>query len=108
MEHKGMVSAVIVLIVIVIGMFLFAYFKKTEIQNEVPHSLPVNEDIAYQEIRRVEAKHFYADGTHTIVGEIPFQTPCELLDWDVTIAESYPEQVTVDFMVINNLKRALK
>jgi len=102
MEHKGIVSAVIVLIIIVIGMFLFAYFKKTEIQNEIPYIPPINEEVSYPEITRVDAKHFYIDGTHTIVGEILFPTPCDLLNWDVAVAESYPEQVAIDFTVINN------
>lgn len=29
-------------------------------------------------------------------------TPCDLLNTEVTIMESYPEQVVVDFSVINN------
>jgi hypothetical protein len=29
-------------------------------------------------------------------------TPCDLLEWDTMVAESYPEQVSVNFSVLNN------
>jgi len=50
----------------------------------------------------ITSKHQFKDGTHTIAGEIDMPTPCHLLDWDVVIAESFPEQVTVNFRSIYN------
>src|SRR5690606_21725381 len=56
----------------------------------------------YAGITHINAKHFYENGVHTLVGEIPMPTPCDLLEADALVAESMPEQVTVDFMVVNN------
>jgi len=48
------------------------------------------------------AKHQFKDGAHTIVGEIDMPTPCHLLDWETIIAESFPEQVTINFKSVYN------
>lgn len=41
----------------------------------------------------------YRAGRHTLVGVISTPTPCHGLHSDVIVAESYPEQVTVNFMI---------
>ncbi|MEL6803244.1 MAG: hypothetical protein AAFO91_05580, partial [Bacteroidota bacterium] len=51
---------------------------------------------------RIDGKHFFVDDTHTIVGEIVLPTPCDLLDTAAIVQETYPEQITLDFRVINN------
>ena len=102
MEHKGIVAAVFILMIIVIGMFIFTYLQKNEIENISPQvTVPVLDDIKYPDITRIDAKHFFEDGTHTIVGEIVFPTPCDLLSWDTVILESFPEQVAISFSVVN-------
>lgn len=105
MEHKGIIASGLVLILIVAGMFIFAYLKKTEIQvEEVENPTPEVEGdtiSAYDYIESINAKHFFIDGTHTIAGEISMPTPCDLLNWETRIMESYPEQVVIDFEVIN-------
>lgn len=85
-------------------MFTFAFLKKNELQNDVETTQGSDSEpeVLYASISRVDAKHFYSDGLHTLVGEIAMPTPCDLLQSDVLIAESYPEQVTIDFSVINN------
>jgi hypothetical protein len=103
MEHKGIVAAAIVLVLLIVGMFIFAYLERKNIGTE-PANLqtpPTEEETSYPEITRINAKHFYIDGTHTLAGEILFPTPCDLLNWDTTIAESFPEQVMVNFTVAN-------
>jgi hypothetical protein len=100
MKQKGIVAAIVIFVVIIAGMFVFAFLKKSEIpepvtQNETTGSSP------YDSITRIDAKHYFIDGTHTIVGEILMPTPCDLLNWDSSIAESMPEQVSVGFTVVN-------
>lgn len=51
---------------------------------------------------RIDAKHFFIDGTHTVVGEMVMPTPCDLLTVEADVAESDPEQVTLRFEVVNN------
>jgi hypothetical protein len=56
----------------------------------------------YDGITRVDAKHFFIEGTHTVVGEMMLPTTCDLLNWDAVVRESMPESVTIAFTVINN------
>ncbi len=101
MNQKIIVSAVIAFILVVVGMFLFAFLHTQE-------PAPVGEDSdttvtedPYAYITRVTAKHFFIDGVHTLVGEIDMPTPCDLLESSAMVAESFPEQVRVDFSVVN-------
>lgn len=103
MSNKAIVMSIALFVVIVVGMFTFSYIKKQELaeKNMSLEALPVPQ-VAYADITRITAKHFFIDGVHTFVGEIPFGTPCELLETDATVAESFPEQVMLDFTVVNN------
>ena len=55
-------------------------------------------------ITRIDAKHFFVNGVHTLAGVIPFPTPCDLLEVTAQVAKSLPEQVSVNFSVINTAK----
>lgn len=102
MENKHITVAVGALILIVIGMFVFAYLKKTELNTvETQKTNVVADDSPYSNITRIDAKHFYIAGEHTLAGEIVMPTPCDLLNWSTRIGESAPEQVTIDFDVVN-------
>ena len=103
-QHKGIISGIIVLILVIAGMFMFAHFKKNELTETVPPVSRVQDTTIspYDSITRIDAKHFFINGVHTIVGEINMPTKCDLLNWNSRVAESFPEQVTVDFTVINN------
>ncbi len=105
MEQKHIVGSVILLGLIILGMFVFAYLKRAELRETTPApEAPASAADAspYAGITRIDAKHFFDGTTHTIVGEMPMPTPCDLLNWSTRIAESMPETVTVDFDVINN------
>jgi len=106
MQKRAVIMTIVLFALIVLGMFVYAYLKRAEMVAEPPATQPVTEEepqeeVKYASITRVDAKHFFADGLHTLVGEIAMPTPCDLLDPQVTVAESMPEQVTVDFQVIN-------
>ena len=45
----------------------------------------------------ITAKHQFKNGMHIIAGEVDLPTPCHLLTTTAQIAESYPEQVTINF-----------
>lgn len=102
MQNKSAIAAVVVFGLIIVGMFVFAYLKKAEL-TEVVVTPPVENTVPgpYDTITRIDAKHFFIDGVHTLAGEILMPTPCDLLNWDSLVAESMPEQVTVQFDVIN-------
>lgn len=100
---KAIAIAIFLFVLIVVGMFVFAFLKKAEIENQSVDTA-VEEpqaEVKYAAITRVDAKHFYTDGVHTLVGEVTMPTPCDLLEANATVAESYPEQVSINFTVIN-------
>lgn len=100
MNQRALIIAIALFVAIVGGMFAYAYVKRAQMQREeVPTPLPVEE---VEEARRIDAKHFFSDGTHTIAGEVLMPTPCDLLEADTIVRESSPEQVTVAFSVVNN------
>ncbi|MEZ4200090.1 MAG: hypothetical protein R3B69_00570 [Candidatus Paceibacterota bacterium] len=104
-KHRRTVIMIIVLFVLLVGgMFMFTFLKQQELHDsQTPTTdTPVGEDDAYASITRIDGKHFYIDGVHTVVGEVSLPTPCDLLEVEAFVAESYPEQITLDFSVVNN------
>lgn len=102
MDKRTIILVVTLFALIVAGMFFYAYLKRGEVvENPVTVTLE-KEGVAYPNIDRINAKHFFKDGVHTFVGEIELPTPCDLLEVDSTVMESYPEQIRLNFNVINN------
>lgn len=100
MNRRTVTLAILLFAIVVVGMFVFAFMQRgadTETTPEAPEG-----EVAYANITRIDGKHFFEDGVHTVVGEIPMPTPCELLESDARIAESAPEQITLAFTVVNN------
>ena len=103
MKNHGIIAAIILFVLIIVGMFIFAFLKKSELSTRPIAPTPVVvKTTPYDTITRIDAKHFDIDGVHTIVGEILMPTQCDLLNWESIVGESMPEQVTVMFTVINN------
>jgi hypothetical protein len=91
-------------IALIVGMIIFTFLAQKSIETDIV-PLPTEEEPIVTTnpygIERIDAKHFYIDGTHTIVGSIMMPTPCDLLEGKAMIAESMPEQITFAFDVIN-------
>jgi len=104
MNTKTIYLIVALFIILIVGMVIFTYIAKKSIDVEqVPTPIDEAPDITYPYgIERIDAKHFYRNGTHIIVGSIMLPTPCDLLEGNARVAESMPEQITFDFTVINN------
>lgn len=103
MNHKGIITAIIIFGLIIVGMFVFAFLKKSELEEKpLVTDTPNETKSPYNSITRIDGKHFFIDGKHTLVGEILVPTPCDLLNWDPVVMESMPEQVRVDFTLVNN------
>jgi hypothetical protein len=102
MRQRDIVLVCVLLAVIVLGMFTYTYLERNQMPVEPAPVVetPTTEVPAY--MSRIEAKHFFTDGVHTIVGEVMMPTPCDLLTYEATVAESFPEQITYNFGVINN------
>lgn len=104
MSQKSIVLFVTLFILIVAGMFIYANLKNSELKNENEETVDVIEEqeVPYPDITRIDAKHYFIAGKHTLVGEVNFPTPCDLLEANAVVMESFPEQIKVDFNVINN------
>ena len=104
MDKKNTIIGGVILILVIAGMFAFAYIKKQELEKiePLPQQQNTQPQTAYDSVTRIDAKHFFINGTHTLVGEISLPTPCDLLNWTSRVAESQPEQVTIEFSVVNN------
>ncbi len=101
MDKRSIILVVSLFILIIAGMFTFAYIKSTEIV-ETPTPVVEEVEVPYENVTRITAKHFFEDGVHTFVGELELPTPCDLLEVNALVMESFPEQILLDFTVINN------
>jgi hypothetical protein len=102
MNRRAVVLAMALFLVLIAGMFIFAFLQQNEGEPADQTGTDIDTEDRYASIETVTAKHFYEDGVHTLVGEIPMPTPCDLVEADVRVAESMPEQVMVSFEVVNN------
>lgn len=102
MSNRTIVLFVSLFVLIVLGMFSFTYFyQKNNEPVVVPPEAPATTTANTYGITRIDGKHFFSNGVHTIVGELAMPTPCDLLTTEALVAESFPEQVTFAFNVVN-------
>ncbi len=104
MNSQSIIAGVVIFGLIVIGMFTFTYLKKQELQQEQPPEPQVEgseSPLAPYGIDRIDGTHYFIDGKHTIVGEMVMPTPCDLLEVEAVVRESMPEQIVLNFDVIN-------
>lgn len=106
MNQGTIITIIGALALIVAGMFTVSFLLGDEsepdpVEENDPSEEASETDDRYENITRIDAKHFYEDGEHTFAGEIMMPTPCDLLEAETTVAESMPEQVSIDFTVVN-------
>ncbi len=94
----------LLLVVSVLAMFGYSYYKNNvqTAQSTTQENSDFNAPTPYDGITRIDAKQFYIDGVHTLVGEVAMPTQCDLLTTEAQTNESDPSQVNVAFSVINN------
>ncbi len=73
----------------------------TAVDTDETPVVEVEENGRFGYIERIDAVQFFEDGEHILVGEIEMPTPCDLLEHDHLVRESFPEQVHISFNVIN-------
>lgn len=106
MEKRSLILFGVIIAFLVAGMFGYAYLKKQELRESQPDPDVVsqdenNEEVPYSQIDRITAKHFLVGNTHTFAGSVILPTPCDLLEVEARVLESFPEQIILDFTVIN-------
>ncbi len=93
-KTKTIIGVVAVIIIIVAAVAYYSTRENKEGQNveqeEVEAVLPSG-------TQALSARHSFVAGKHIVAGEVKVPTPCVVLETAVRIAESFPEQVTIDF-----------
>lgn len=108
MKRRTITALSITFLIIIIGMFGYAYLQQdatSTMPGDVATTTPDTDTTgptAYDYIDRIDATHYFIDDTHTLVGQVSMPTPCDLVETDVQVQESYPETIQIDFSVINN------
>lgn len=85
------------LAIIVGAVLLTTGDRTTQNNNEVGGAATSSEDSFAPDI--ITAAHQYDEesGVHIVAGETEVPTPCHMISHDVSIAESMPEQVSLNF-----------
>jgi hypothetical protein len=93
----------ILLLISVALMFWYASTKRTELSRDTTVTTPTTTAPSGDvEDMRINAIHFYQNGTHTLAGERLMKTPCDLLVASTTLRESLPESITLALSIVNN------
>lgn len=90
MNHIKLIGVVLALIVIIVGGIFVSRSGEKEIV------LIEDTPVQNEESIKIEAQHQFKDGKHILAGSIELPTPCHTLSQQIAIAESYPEQVTIE------------
>ena len=105
MQRSRIILIVTLLILLVVGMFVFAYLMRgNQAQAPQPSQTETTQQSdPYEDITRITAKHYYTDSlqAHTLAGEIPMPTACDLLTTNAVLLDN-DSRVLVSFDVINN------
>jgi|AntRauTorckE6833_2_1112554.scaffolds.fasta_scaffold00843_13 hypothetical protein len=97
MSRNALIGLGVVVIAIVVGGVFLTTNNKAQNPSDVGGVSTSTESSFVPNL--ITAAHQYnsEEGVHIIAGEAEIPTPCHLLTTDVTIAESMPEQVTINF-----------
>ena len=101
MSNKLIALIVGIFVLIVAGMFGFAYLKKAEAPMVLTPTATMTPSDVYG-ITRIDGKHFFRNGVHTVVGELTMPTACDLLTATSSVPAVVPAVVMLDFSVINH------
>lgn len=98
MSKQALITISVIVLAIIVGAVLLTTGERSTNQNnnQVGGAATSSENGFVPNI--INAAHQYNDetGVHIIAGETEVPTPCHALSHDVTIAESMPEQVSLN------------
>lgn len=79
-------------VIVLVGALWVVLGWRDSLQKSIPPAPAATTDT-------IVAMHTYQSGTHTLTGKFTLPTPCHDLKTEATVAESYPERVTINFIV---------
>ena len=108
MNSKGVGLVVVLIALIGLGIYFFggvndfAQFDNVEEAPTDDRSSVDTNDTVDETVMLVA--YTYVGNIHTYIGEINLPTPCHELDSEVIIAESFPEQVSINFTIASEVE----
>lgn len=91
MNNKTVIISLLVLVAILGGLWWSLAKDKNQEQ------MPIGENGTTDTSKSLTVDHYFNNGQHTIEGTITLPTPCHGLSHEVIMAQSFPEQVTINF-----------
>lgn len=91
-----------IIVVLVLAIVMFLSFRSIDEKADDYERGQIQDEVVVEEPSIIiTAKHSFSDGVHIVAGEVEMPTPCDLLESEVVVMESFPEQVLINFKTIN-------
>lgn len=87
-------------IIVIAAIVLVGYFFWPNTEKKV-EDIPSEDQTVEQTEVIYNLSHEFDEGTHTISGTVSLPTPCHELRENIRIAESFPEQVSIDLSIVD-------
>lgn len=97
---KKIIVSIIVLVILIIGLTLYWQFLGPNSAAKKQAAQVINSQQEEQEQKElITALHQFANGRHTIAGEVNLPTPCHILNQNVTVTSAaIPEHINIDYV----------
>ncbi len=97
MSKTAITTSTILIILVIAGAFYYLAPDSVRFWDNQTAAVIEADDTIPSPHETITAKHQYKNGKHIIAGEVNLPTPCNILTTTAQIAESFPEQVTINF-----------
>ena|SRR3989344_510838 len=98
MSKTAITTTTLLIILVIVGAFYYLAPDSMRFwDNQSAAVIGAGDDTTPSPHETINAKHQYKNGKHIIAGEVDLPTPCHILTTTAQIAESFPEQVTINF-----------
>lgn len=102
MNTRGVILLFGVIVIVLAGIFFFLEGSSSKDMPVIPEDNMDSKDEDKNTFEKITLFRMSEGSTHTYKGTITLPTPCHTLQTMIVIAESYPEQVTLDLTSASN------
>ena len=97
MTNKQLSATILIIVLLVLVVGGVIYFRNIgSVDNEFPQA----EQPVTDETQRLVVTHAFDGTEHEFTGSVVLPTPCHTLEAESVVAESFPEQVTINLTTI--------
>lgn len=99
MTNKQLSVSVLIIVLLVVVLGGVVYFRNSNPIDDSSDAKGEPDDISNVE-QKLVVTHAYDGTSHEYTGSIVLPTPCYTLDTTVDVAESFPEQITINIATV--------